>query len=585
MGGAKPPPPKPPKDPASVHQAMGWDDEELDTQIFDKEEVKPVAAEDLFFEDDDRTVANEPAPDILEQARPPELLLTPKPVTLTPELSEEINVKLTPPPAARPLPPPGAARRPTLVGVAPAGMPARATGPVPTLPPPGPPQGRPGAIRRSSMSIPPVNVAAPSLAPPPQRMPTPMAAPPPQQRARFREPTAAPFGTGSFETVATKRPARRGIGVLLVVAAAAAGVAIYVYNNNVKPGRIELNTVPADATVLIDNTKVGDHSPVSLEKPPGPYTLSVTRDGYGRSDQNIELKAGQPLSLTVTLEPSPDTGFELMSDPPGGLVWLDGAAVKESSGQQARTNFRASRISPGHHKLEIKGDRFKPWDQDVEIEPGKIRQIRATLIPLVGGPIASATGTNSGSGKATTLGAAPPPSPGHEVAMPTSQGTAVSPPVAVVPPAQTQHKGGGGGGTTSSGLGTGPSTAGGGGAVASPGAGAGAKKRRQREAPSDDGTGEAPSEDTPAPRRQQAVATDDSGGGDCSITINSVPWSEVWIDGKNTTKHTPVVDFKVPCGKHKLNFKRPDMQIDQTEPINVKPGQNFKQRYTLATDD
>ena len=80
---AKAPPPKGNQPPASVHQAMGWDDEELDTQIFDKEEVKPVAAEDLFFEDDDRTVANEPAPDILEQARPPELM-TPKPVVLTP---------------------------------------------------------------------------------------------------------------------------------------------------------------------------------------------------------------------------------------------------------------------------------------------------------------------------------------------------------------------------------------------------------------------------------------------------------------------------------------------------------------------
>ena len=84
--GAKPAP-KPPqaagqaKDGRGSAQSMGWDDEELDTQIFDKEEVKPVAAEDLFFEDDDRTVANEPPPDILEQARPPELL-TPKPITL-----------------------------------------------------------------------------------------------------------------------------------------------------------------------------------------------------------------------------------------------------------------------------------------------------------------------------------------------------------------------------------------------------------------------------------------------------------------------------------------------------------------------
>jgi hypothetical protein len=117
-----------------------------------------------------------------------------------------------------------------------------------------------------------------------------------------------------------------------------------------------------------------------------------------------------------------------------------------------------------------------------------------------------------------------------------------------------------------------------GGGVAMPGS----KKRRTRETPPDDGTGEPPTDDTPVPRK--AVASE-AGGGDCSITVNSVPWSEVWIDGKNTSQHTPVVDYKLPCGKHKLSFKRPDMQIDQTEPITVKSGQNFKQRYTLATDD
>ncbi|HVU51093.1 MAG TPA: serine/threonine-protein kinase, partial [Polyangia bacterium] len=64
--------------PAGKGSNMEWDDEELDTQIFDKDEEveivsadKAVAADDLFFEDDDRTVANEPPPDILEQARPP----------------------------------------------------------------------------------------------------------------------------------------------------------------------------------------------------------------------------------------------------------------------------------------------------------------------------------------------------------------------------------------------------------------------------------------------------------------------------------------------------------------------------------
>jgi len=70
----------------------------------------------------------------------------------------------------------------------------------------------------------------------------------------------------------------------------------------------------------------------------------------------------------------------------------------------------------------------------------------------------------------------------------------------------------------------------------------------------------------------------------CSITVNTIPWSEIWIDGRNTTRHTPLVDWKLPCGKHKLTFKRPDMDINRTETITVRPGEKFRQQYSLATD-
>ena len=149
---AKAPPPKGSQPPAAVHQAMGWDDEELDTQIFDKEEVKPVAAEDLFFEDDDRTVANEPAPDILEQARPPELL-TPKPVRAdaAAERGHQDDAAADGAAAAA-----AARRAPADAGrasPAAAGAARRRSraGPVPTLPPPlpGPPPGRVAGLRRS----------------------------------------------------------------------------------------------------------------------------------------------------------------------------------------------------------------------------------------------------------------------------------------------------------------------------------------------------------------------------------------------------------------------------------------------------
>jgi len=111
-----------------------------------------------------------------------------------------------------------------------------------------------------------------------------------------------------------------------------------------RPGRIVVNVVPADAMVMIDNVKVGTGSR-TVERLPGPYTLSITRDGYSRSDQNIEVRRDHAVTLNVTLEPSPDTGFELTSDPPGALVWLDGLPVRDGSGEPARSNFRASRMA------------------------------------------------------------------------------------------------------------------------------------------------------------------------------------------------------------------------------------------------
>ena len=66
------------------------------------------------------------------------------------------------------------------------------------------------------------------------------------------------------------------------------------------------------------------------------------------------------------------------------------------------------------------------------------------------------------------------------------------------------------------------------------------------------------------------------------MTINSVPWSEVWIDGKNTGSHTPIVDYAVACGRHRLEFKRADLGIDDTEPLVAEPGETVKHRYTLT---
>jgi serine/threonine protein kinase len=505
-------------------EEMGWDDEELDTQIFEKDptsEAEVLDTRDLFEDDDDRTVANEPPPDILRAATAPNLA-TPKPRLNRSGEYRDVGVSQSaripgPPPGARlPGPPVGAPK--TLFGVAAPMLPAP---PMPSRPintaTPTPGQRRP---TRSGLSIP----AAPSL-------PQPMFS---QRSESFDVPFTGSPGAGSSKA---KTFTILGILALLLIGG---GAGAYFWSIN-RAGKVEITAVPADATILVDNVKVADHAPFTLEKPPGPYTVSVTRPGYTRNDQSVEIRAGQLANLQVALEAAADTGFELTSDPPGGLVWLDGNPMSGPDGQ-ARTDFRAYRIPPGKHVLEIKGDpKRQPWHEEVVVEPGLIKKVKAILIPI---------GAESGRPSA---------------AQPVTPGAPKGPP-AINPSIEN--------GAVLSGAGTAP--------------GAGAARRRPRPLkPESDDESSSSASSSPAPARgsRGAVSSsaDDSGGGDCSITVGTRPWSEIWIDGRNTGRHTPYSE-SISCGKHKLTFKRPDLNLQRNENVTVRPGEKFKQSFSLEAE-
>ena len=84
----------------------------------------------------------------------------------------------------------------------------------------------------------------------------------------------------------------------------------------------------------------------------------------------------------------------------------------------------------------------------------------------------------------------------------------------------------------------------------------------------------------PAPAPSQARPPT-GGPGDCSVHIVSKPWTQVWIDGKDTGLRTPVDNLKVPCGMRKLQLKRPDKDIEQMEMLNVVAGKPFQGKYDL----
>jgi serine/threonine protein kinase len=541
------------KDIAPSGMDMGWDDEELDTQIFEKEPTstsalaKSADSAELFFEEDgDRTVAGEPPPDMLRAATAPDHLVTPPPISDSlrpkgPPAGVSASVAGHTARAARPIAP--GARVPslpksTLVGI-PAHNPGSGVSPLPGA----------GGTRPSAQR--------PSL-PPPHSAPAPQPSPPggfiPPGPPSLSSPgIAAPLG----EAQRPLRPPRAGLYAALAAAAIVviilSGVG-YWWSIN-REGTLQLTVVPADATVLVDNQKVGDHSPISFERQPGTYMVSVTHEGFLRNDQNVELRSGQHAQLSVTLDPSPDSGFELTSEPPGGLVWFDGAPIKGPTGEQARTDFRAYRIAAGHHVLEIKGEnRFKPWREEIDLEAGVIKKVHAPLVPTSAvaevskpakaEPRVEARTESKPEAKAETARSESKPEPRAE------------PTVARVGSASRTRSAG----SASTPTATEPSAM--------------RRPRKTREPVADNGDEEA----------SDASRGDAAEGGDCSITVGSRPWSEVWIDGKNTSKHTPFADYRVACGKHRLGFKRPDLQIDHTEVITVRAGQRFKQSFALEAE-
>ena len=69
------------------------------------------------------------------------------------------------------------------------------------------------------------------------------------------------------------------------------------------------------------------------------------------------------------------------------------------------------------------------------------------------------------------------------------------------------------------------------------------------------------------------------------MTIGSKPWSEVWIDGRNTGKLTPLVDYKLPCGRHRLTLKNPELGAEKNETVTVRAGEKYKKIFQLLDDE
>ncbi len=561
---------------------FGWDEEERETQIFDKDpaQIEPVPGEASFLvEGGDKTVAMAPSEALLaEMGEAFESSVPTRPVAKTVEpgahaagpagmrkthmgLGEDSDATPLPPPSAFPAfatPGAGVSRKSGQVPAAGSAEPARSPfdlpKPVfrqtliggiqaPTLPNPNLVQGR-GPVYptfQPSQGMPGAGVPVPGF----PGVTFPGAPVPPQASPQY----SMPVDMYPAEAVSLRTPSRLKYYVAFILFMLAGGGGAYMFMT--RPGNLQVAVKPQDARLAVDGVVITSDPPFHLQKRPGVYRLTVSRPGYVSRDQIVQISAGQSGHVDIDLEPSPDTGFDLTSQPSGGLVWLDGQPLAiDEFGKQATTNFHASRIAPGPHIIEIRGNpQYQGWRQEFLQEPGKTVRLHADLVPVGGGGGAKPTPTH---------GAPSTQPPSSTVAMgerPREGRTGA-------------HHGGGGAGKSASS---------GGDDVFETMKGPGEKKPKVKSGKSGGGDVDI---------FENEGKTDSSGSGSmCVATISSKPWAEVSIDGKPTGKITPLVNYSIPCGKHRVTFKNADLMIERNESVTLKAGQPFKKIFSLVEDD
>jgi hypothetical protein len=418
----------------------------------------------------------------------------------------------------------------------------------------------------------------PQMSPPYQPPPP----PPPQPSYADHQ-----MGTGQ------RRRFPLGMTVAVLIVALGAMVLYTFYH---RQGQLRIDVSPTGATVAVDGVTLKGLMPITLDKAPGTYRVTAVQDGYGKEERRVEVEPGNLAKVRIDLRPSPDTGFELTSDPPGQLVWMDGIPFTgvDAAGPQARTDFKATRVPPGRHLLEIKGDpRFRPWRHEFYQEPGRLIPIRASLLPeagaghFVGPAVSTRAPVESPAPKPAPEPAAPAIAPRPATASPPPVNVPRPAPTASAPPAATgTPKPAGSSGATGAGPG---GAAGSSGAVArAAGTAASASKPPSPTPPAAKPAEPArprPPVARPAVAETAKPAGEAAAGGACAVTIGSKPWAEVWIDGKNTTKLTPLVDFKLPCGKHKITVKNPDVEKEKSETVTIRAGEKWKKIFQLLDDE
>jgi len=197
-----------------------------------------------------------------------------------------------------------------------------------------------------------------------------------------------PAGRGSYGSTDSIPPYPRKAGKTLVpillglgLALAALAVVVIFFVGKPKLSTIELYVDPPNLKaleVIVDGVDKlpSNMSPVRTSLEPGDHTFTVRHKGFKDATVSVTLKQGEEVRRSITLENS-STGFFIETDPPGATVFVNERPYEE------KTPVTISDLQPGTYSVRlVKGENYQPKTLEVEVVSGEITPLPLKTLDL-----------------------------------------------------------------------------------------------------------------------------------------------------------------------------------------------------------
>lgn len=141
-------------------------------------------------------------------------------------------------------------------------------------------------------------------------------------------------------------------------------------------GTLKVVSIVPEAAVFIDGQRVGN-VPQEKELPAGEHFVLVTKTGYRKFEQKVQLAAGK--TMTVNAELAEVGQIRVLSTPSGAQVMMDGEVI-------GNTPYNNEEIAVGPHVIKLMLEGHYDYEKEISVQGGQRTIVNSQLEEINMGP-------------------------------------------------------------------------------------------------------------------------------------------------------------------------------------------------------